>query len=71
MLHCKPAETERLISETQKLASAIGIEGTPAYIIGNTLVPGAIGLDGLRKVILGETSLDEVLRVTQAEVAEL
>ena len=27
--------------------------------------------DGLRKVLLGETSLDEVLRVTQEEVAEL
>jgi general secretion pathway protein E len=27
--------------------------------------------DGLRKVLMGETSLDEVLRVTQEEVAEL
>jgi general secretion pathway protein E len=27
--------------------------------------------DGLRKALLGETSLDEVLRVTQADVIEL
>jgi protein-disulfide isomerase len=44
-------ETQELIADNQKLASNIGIEGTPAYIIGTTLVPGAIGLEGLRQVI--------------------
>jgi protein-disulfide isomerase len=44
-------ETQKLIADNQTLASNIGIEGTPAYIIGTTLVPGAIGLEGLRQVI--------------------
>ena len=44
-------ETQALITETKELAANIGIEGTPAYIIGTTLVPGAIGLEGLRQVI--------------------
>ena len=45
------AETAMLIDETKELATNIGIQGTPAYIIGTTLVPGAIGLEGLRQVI--------------------
>jgi len=47
----KSAETEELIAGTQALASDIGIQGTPAYIIGSTLVPGAIGVEGLREAI--------------------
>ncbi len=44
-------ETLKILSETKTLATNIGIEVTPAYIIGTTLVPGAIGLEGLRQVI--------------------
>jgi protein-disulfide isomerase len=47
----KSAQTEELITGTQTLASEIGIQGTPAYIVGSTLVPGAIGVEGLREVI--------------------
>lgn len=32
---------------TYKLANELNITGTPSYIIGNDLIPGAIGLDGL------------------------
>jgi protein-disulfide isomerase len=34
------------LQETQRLANRLGINGTPAFVIGNTLVPGAV--DGAR-----------------------
>jgi protein-disulfide isomerase len=33
--------------ETYQLAQKLNITGTPSYIIGNDLVPGAIGAEGL------------------------
>jgi len=36
------------IKEVHELATALGISGTPSYIIGAELVPGAIGYDGLQ-----------------------
>jgi protein-disulfide isomerase len=36
------------IKEVHELASALGISGTPSYIIGKELIPGAIGYDGLQ-----------------------
>lgn len=44
-------ETEAELNATMELAQAIGIRGTPAYVIGDELVPGAIGLDNLRSMI--------------------
>ena len=39
------------LEETAKLARAIGIRGTPAFVIGETLVPGAVDGARLRKII--------------------
>ena len=39
------------IAEVQKLASALGIGGTPSYIISNEIIPGAIGHDGLQAIV--------------------
>ena len=36
------------IQQSYKLASALNISGTPTYIIGDELIPGAVGLDTLR-----------------------
>ncbi|MBC2885037.1 DsbA family protein [Ochrobactrum sp. CM-21-5] len=36
---------------TYQLASQLNITGTPSYIIGNELVPGAIGVEGLAERI--------------------
>ena len=36
------------IQQSYKLATALNISGTPTYIIGDELIPGAIGLDALR-----------------------
>lgn len=39
------------INESMELANAIGINGTPAFIIDDNLIPGALGVDGLRERI--------------------
>ena len=36
-------ETIILLNENYRLAELIGVRGTPAFIIGNKLIPGAIG----------------------------
>ena len=39
------------VKQSYKLADALGIQGTPAYIIGNELIPGAAGLDSLTQKV--------------------
>ena len=45
-----PAITARLAANTA-LAQSLGISGTPALVIGNQLVPGAISLGDLQKLV--------------------
>jgi protein-disulfide isomerase len=33
------------------MAQALGIQGTPAMVIGDELVPGAVPLDELRRLV--------------------
>lgn len=42
---------EAIIQENYKLAQDIGVRGTPAFIIGNQLIPGAMSADDLRALI--------------------
>ena len=39
------------IEETYELASKLGINGTPAFVIDDTLIPGAMGLEALQKQV--------------------
>ena len=41
-------EVKTTIDEDMKLADAIGVDGTPSYVIGDQLVVGAIGFDELQ-----------------------
>jgi protein-disulfide isomerase len=43
----KPGVTDS-IKEVHKLADTLGISGTPSYVIGTDLVPGAMGYDALQ-----------------------
>jgi protein-disulfide isomerase len=43
----KPAVMQN-IKEVHELASLLGISGTPSYVIGTELVPGAVGYDNLQ-----------------------
>ncbi len=44
-------EVRTTLEENMKLADEMGINGTPSYVIGQQVVIGAIGLDGLSKKI--------------------
>ena len=39
------------LQENFKLAEALGLNGTPSYVIGDNVVVGAVGLDGLQQKI--------------------
>jgi protein-disulfide isomerase len=41
-------EVNETLQETFKLAEALGLNGTPSYVIGSDVVVGAIGLAGLQ-----------------------
>jgi protein-disulfide isomerase len=45
------AEVATAIKRNQQLAQSLGVEATPTFIIGNELVPGAIGEDGFKQLI--------------------
>ena len=45
-----PAITRRL-ADTLKLAQVLGIDGTPAFVIGHDVVPGAVDLAALEKAV--------------------
>jgi protein-disulfide isomerase len=47
----KSDEVGKTIEESMKLAEALGLNGTPSYVIGNDVVIGAVGLDALGKKI--------------------
>ena len=44
-------EVHATIEENFKLAEAMGMNGTPSYVIGKQVVVGAVGLDGLKEKI--------------------
>ena len=44
-------EVEAIIQRNLDLAHALGIEGTPGFVIGDKLIPGALPLEALRQVI--------------------
>ncbi len=47
-------EVKKTIDENMKLADAIGVSGTPSYVVGDEVVIGAVGLDALREKIEAE-----------------
>jgi protein-disulfide isomerase len=47
-------EVKKTIDENMKLAEALGVNGTPSYVVGEEVVIGAVGLDALREKIAAE-----------------
>ncbi|MBI1301297.1 MAG: thioredoxin domain-containing protein [Alphaproteobacteria bacterium] len=45
------AEVQDHLKKTMDIASAVGIRGTPGFIIGDEIYPGYIGMDGLKSAI--------------------
>jgi protein-disulfide isomerase len=47
-------EVKKTIDEDMKLADALGVNGTPSYVVGEEVVVGAVGLDALKEKIAAE-----------------
>jgi len=47
-------EVTTTINEDMKLADALGVNGTPSYVVGSEVVVGAVGLDALKEKIAAE-----------------
>ncbi len=47
-------EVQKTIDENMKLADALGVSGTPSYVVGHEIVMGAVGLEALREKIEAE-----------------
>jgi protein-disulfide isomerase len=47
-------EVKTTIAEDMKLADALGVSGTPTYVVGDELVVGAVGLDDLKAKLAAE-----------------
>ncbi|WP_398474436.1 DsbA family protein [Tardiphaga sp.] len=44
-------EIKATLDESMRLARALGITGTPSYVIGERVIPGAVGLPALREQV--------------------
>ena len=44
-------EVKATLEESFKLAEALGLNGTPSYVVGNDVVVGAVGLDALKEKV--------------------
>lgn len=44
-------KTEQVLRANLALADTLGIQGTPGFVIGDQLVPGAVSLDTLRQLV--------------------
>jgi protein-disulfide isomerase len=44
-------EAKVTFNENIKLAEALGMNGTPSYVVGSEVVVGAVGLDGLKQKV--------------------
>jgi protein-disulfide isomerase len=47
----KSPEVQKTLQQDFKLAEALGLNGTPSYVIGDNVIIGAIGLQGLQEKI--------------------
>lgn len=45
------SQIDALLGRTDRQARAIGLQGTPAFVIGSYLVPGALDLQSMQKIV--------------------
>ena len=42
---------DRILNKNRRLAEDLNINGTPVFVVGNKIIPGALSLDAIRKII--------------------
>ena len=50
-LWSRDAELQNMLGRVAVKAASLGLQGTPGFVIGTYLVPGALSYDDLRKVV--------------------
>ena len=50
-IEMKKPEIKNQLLQNRQIAKSLGLNGTPAFIIGNIIYPGAIDKDKLKKMI--------------------
>jgi len=54
-------EVDDVLGDSQRLAVKLGVNGTPGYVVGDEVIPGAIGYDGLvEKIAAARTKAAQV-----------
>lgn len=51
ILKAKSADIEKILNHNRELAAELGINGTPAFIVGDEIIPGAVGVDAIKEKI--------------------
>ena len=46
-------EVQAALQENVGLGDKLGLSGTPAFIIGDEIIPGAVGVEPIRKTVAG------------------
>ncbi len=47
-------EIDKTLDKTAEMSHKIGVNGTPAFVVGTTLVPGYVGEEGLKTILKQE-----------------
>src|SRR5262249_15986573 len=53
-------EVKAQLEESFKLAEALGLNGTPSYVVGNDVVAGAVGLNPRKEEVVGGVGMKAV-----------
>ncbi len=48
---CAGTEVKAALAENVGLGDKLGLSGTPAFIVGDEIIPGAVGVEPIRKII--------------------
>ena len=48
------SKTSNAIARNMSLASSLNVDGTPAYLVGDEFVPGAVSTDALAKIVVAQ-----------------
>ena len=50
-MKAREGEIDGVIDRSYELARALGVEGTPAFVVGDQFVPGAVNKDRLKEIV--------------------
>ncbi len=70
-LEMNTPEVEGILDKSYEIARSLGVSGTPTYILGDEIIPGAIGLDALRQRIANMRACGETACPAPGDTAAL